>query len=185
MEWNRSTALGLAKASCLACHGLGIRNVRKYKEVPCNCVFRAVFRICYNRFRASALTAEHIGAVRLEHCTGKDGRRAYGLKAQEFAADFCLVSRRFLEPAEYKLFNYHFLLGADWKLCCRQLKIERGDFFHHVYRIEEKLGRVFATLEPYALYPVDEYFAGVISRNASADRLYMEEVEDVEEPIAA
>jgi len=75
-------------------------------------------------------------------------------------ADFCLVSRRTLEDFEHQLFRYHYLLGADWKLCCRQLKMDRGKFFHHVYDIESRLGRVFAELAPYALYPVSEYFVG-------------------------
>jgi hypothetical protein len=52
------------------------------------------------------------------------------------------------------------LLGADWKLCSRKLGIDRGNFFHAVYRIEQKLGRVFRELEPYPLFPVDEYFNG-------------------------
>jgi hypothetical protein len=79
-------------------------------------------------------------------------------------ADFCLVSRRILNEFEYTLFRYHFLLGADWRLCCRQLRIDRGTFFHEVYRIEQLLGRAFAQLEPYPLYPVSEYFAGAIAR---------------------
>ena len=80
-------------------------------------------------------------------------------------ADFCLVSKRALTEDVYKLFRYHFLLGADWRLCCRQLKIDRGTFFHTVYRIEQLLGRTFAELKPYPLYPVKEYFGGVISKN--------------------
>ena len=77
-------------------------------------------------------------------------------------ADFCLVSRRALDDTEHKIFRYHHLLGADWRLCCRQLKMERGDFFHELYRIEGKLGRVFAELAPYPLYPLREYFNGVV-----------------------
>jgi hypothetical protein len=42
--------------------------------------------------------------------------------------------------------------------------MERGDFFHAVYRIEQRLGRVFAELEPYALYPLSEYFGGIIRK---------------------
>jgi hypothetical protein len=83
----------------------------------------------------------------------------WGLKNEEFIADFCLVSRRTLSEREYKLFKYHFLLGADWKLCCRKLQIDRGTFFHEVYRIQEKLGKTFRELEPHALFPVDEYFS--------------------------
>jgi hypothetical protein len=76
-------------------------------------------------------------------------------------ADFVIVSRRTLEDLDYGLFRSHFLLGADFKLCCRQYHIDRGTFFHHIYTIQERLGRVFAELAPYPLYPVAEYFSGV------------------------
>lgn len=75
-------------------------------------------------------------------------------------ADFCLVSRRALSEFEHKLFRFHFLLGADWKLCARRLGVDRGNFFHGVYRIQAKLGRAYRDTEPYALFPVDEYFHG-------------------------
>ena len=73
-----------------------------------------------------------------------------------------LLSRQPAYPVarEHRIFRYHYLLGADWKLCCRKMKIERGAFFHEVYRIEQKLGRTFRELEPHALFPVDEYFNG-------------------------
>ncbi|MBV9034527.1 MAG: hypothetical protein JO182_08535 [Acidobacteriaceae bacterium] len=80
------------------------------------------------------------------------------MKNEEFVADFCLVSRRTLDEKQYQLFKFHYLLGADWKLCCRRLGMERGAFFHEAYRIEQKLGRTFRELEPFALFPLDEYF---------------------------
>lgn len=97
--------------------------------------------------------------VALEH-TGSGGGRRYmwSRKDEEYIADFILVSRRSLTPEEYRLFNYHFVLGADWTLCCQKLRMDRGNFFHAVYRIQQKLGRVFRELQPYALYPLDEYF---------------------------
>jgi hypothetical protein len=61
---------------------------------------------------------------------------------------------------EYRLFRYHFILGADWRLCVRKLGMDRGNFFHSVYRIEQKLGRAFRELQPYGLFPLDEYFHG-------------------------
>lgn len=73
-------------------------------------------------------------------------------------ADFTLVSRRTLDEYEYVVFKYHFLLGADWNLCCRKLNLDRGEFFHEVYRIQQKLGRTFRELEPHALFPLDQYF---------------------------
>ena len=109
--------------------------------------------------------------VQLEFCRGKDSRVAYGRKTEEFMADFCLVSRRALSPFEYDVFRFHFLLGAEWKLCCWRLHIDRGTFFHTVYRIEQKLGRVFRELEPYSLFPLDEYFGGTMCNDLAVRRL--------------
>jgi hypothetical protein len=102
--------------------------------------------------------------VRLEPVFGKEQRRSWSLTDQEYIADFCIVAKRSLSEAEHRLFRFHFLLGADWKLCCRQLNIDRGNFFHEVYRIQQKLGKVFRELEPYALFPLDEYFGGSIRK---------------------
>ncbi|HZL57502.1 MAG TPA: hypothetical protein VFC21_10490, partial [Bryobacteraceae bacterium] len=90
----------------------------------------------------------------MEHTNGKEQRMAWGRREEEFMADFCITARRVLSEREHKLFRFHYLLGADWKLCCRQLKMERGNFFHEVYKIQEKLGRVFRELRPYALFPL-------------------------------
>jgi len=171
MQWSRSNSIGLAQTSCTHCQGLGMRLVHNGREAPCNCVFRAVFRSCFNRFREFAANADHIGTVSLEFCRGRDGRRSYSRKREDYVADFCLVSRRVLDDYEHRLFRFHFLLGADWRLCCRQLHMDRGTFFHSIYRIEQRLGRVFAELEPYALYPVSEYFGGMIRKEPGRSEL--------------
>jgi hypothetical protein len=100
--------------------------------------------------------------ARLEKVSGKARREIWGRKDEEFCADFCLVSKRVLEEDEYKVFRSHYLLGADWRLCCRQLKMDKGVFFHSIYKIEQKLGRVFRELQPYSLFPIDEYFGGTV-----------------------
>ena len=159
MEWTRSETLALASHDCTQCLGLGLRAGRRGSQTPCNCVLRGIFRACYNRFRLCVNKEKHMSRVSLEH-TGSGGARRYtwGRKDEEYIADFTLVSRRTLTPEEYRIFNYHFLLGADWKLCCRKLKMDRGNFFHAVYRIQQKLGKVYRELQPYGLYPLDEYF---------------------------
>jgi len=166
MRWNRSNAVGVAKASCAYCHGYGTRFVKNGREVPCNCALRAIFRACLARFRNCAESGAHLGTVSLEFCSGRNTRRIYSRKSEEYMADFCLVSRRALNEQEHRIFRYHFLLGADWKLCCRKLNMDRGNFFHAVYSIEQKLGRTFAELEPYPLYPLRDYFSGTIHRQA-------------------
>jgi hypothetical protein len=170
MKWDRSNVLGLAKVRCCSCHGYGLRVVHKKREVPCHCVFRAIFRACYNRFRDCLQNGFQTGTVSLEFCPGKEGRRVFSRKKEEYIADFCLVARRELDEVDHRIFRFHFLLGADWKMCCRQLRLDRGNFFHGVYRIEQKLGRIFASLEPYGLYPLDQYFGGTL-RNARTQPL--------------
>ena len=77
-------------------------------------------------------------------------------------ADVWLVARRTLadSPVDWAVFRWHYLLGADWKLCARRLNITRGNMFHAFYRVEEKLGKTFRELQPYPLFPLDEYFGG-------------------------
>jgi len=98
--------------------------------------------------------------ISLEFIPGRERSFSWGRKDEEYVADFILVSRRTLNEFENKVFTFHFLLGADWKLCCRRMGIDRGNFFHAVYRIEQTLGRVYRELEPYGLFPLDEYFHG-------------------------
>jgi len=160
MEWTRSDTVALARQRCAHCHGLGLLDAPRDLTKPCNCVLRAIFRACYARFRYCVEKEKHITQASLEMVSGREGRWTWGRKEEEYVADFCLVSRRALDGLEYKIFKYHFLLGADWRLCTRKLNIDRGRFFHAVYRIERKLGLVFRDLKPYSLYPIEDYFHG-------------------------
>ena len=160
MEWTRSETIVLAANDCAQCHGLGLRMNRRGQMAPCRCVFRAVFRACYARFRQCVTKEKHLSRVSLDPSPRGGRRVTWGRKDEEYSADFLLVSKRTLTPTEWRIFNYHYLLGADWKLCTRKLGIDRGNFFHAVYRIQAKLGQVFRELQPYSLYPLDEYFNG-------------------------
>jgi hypothetical protein len=160
MEWSRSQTLALAMHNCTQCHGSGLRLAKKGTPAPCNCVLRAIFRICWDRFVRCATQEKHLSKISLEPHAGRQRPSTWGRKDEEYIADFCLVARRTLDDFEHRLFRYHFLLGADWRLCSRRLEMDRGNFFHAVYRIEQKLGRVFRELEPYSLFPLDEYFHG-------------------------
>jgi len=160
MKWSRSETLALAQQSCIHCYGLGLRPGRGGASTPCNCVFRAIFRACYAKFRQCSSKEKYISRVSLESNPGRLRKCVWGLKNEEYIADFCLVSRRALNEYEHRIFKYHFLLGADCSLVSRKMKIDRGTFFHDIYRIQQKLGRTFRELQPHALFPLDEYFNG-------------------------
>ena len=159
MEWTQSDTLALAAVNCAHCNGTGLITFKKGGETPCKCSLRAIFRACYARFVECSTKEKHLCHVRLDR-SPSGGKMTWGRKDEEYAADFILVTKRTLTPEEWKVFSWHFLLGADYMLCCRRLKMDRGLYFHTMYRIQQKLGRVYRELEPYALFPLDEYFNG-------------------------
>ena len=116
---------------------------------------RGVFRACYERFRRCTIKETNMGSAIFAVASGHCG---WSRKEEEYAADFLLVCQRYLNPEDYKIFRYHYLLGADWQLCARRLAMDRGNFFHAVYRIQQTLGQAFYQLKPYPLYPVNDYF---------------------------
>jgi hypothetical protein len=160
MEWTRSETIGLAAVQCTTCRGIGLKPGRGAVETPCACTLRAIFRSCYTRFRQCIEKEKTLSRVTLECGSKGGGRVTWSRKDEEYIADFYLVTRRNLSASEWKLFSYHFLLGAGWRLCAKKLGLDRGQFFHQVYRLEAQLGKIYRELHPYALYPVDEYFAG-------------------------
>jgi hypothetical protein len=139
---------------------------RKGENTACGCVLRAIFRACYHRFKECA-------AVRVspEHATTLDRTGGWGRRDEEYMADFLLIANRELDAEEHKIFRYHLLLGADWRLCCRKLGMDRGNFFHAVYRIQQKLGKLFREMEPYPLFPVNEYFTTGMRDKVSATKV--------------
>jgi hypothetical protein len=175
MQWKQSDLVALAMETCVVCDGYGVRTSYNGALTTCKCVYRSIFRICYGRFKSSAQRKESIGGPTLEHTSSVQTRVNWARKHEEYVADFLLVTKRTLTPEEYRIFNYHFLLGAEWKLCCRKLNMQKGVFFHTLYRIMVKLGATYVDLEPYALYPVHDYFHG--SRNGVVCQPIRERVE--------
>jgi hypothetical protein len=166
-EWTRGETIALADQRCCRCWGIGLRPGRAGKDRPCGCVLRAIFRICLRKFQAE--TAKEAPLCRLS--LGKNSQRKgslrpgmYHMRSQEYRADFVLAAKRTLgEDAHlYRVFTWHFLLGADYRLVNRKLgrPVDDRGLFHEFYKIEELLGRVFRELQPYSLWPTDEYFLG-------------------------
>lgn len=148
----------LAKNTCHQCNGYGLHKGLGNYEVICNCVFRKIFNICLRKYQQCLEEQKYVSKVSLDFCKGKNNRRAYGRKNEEYLADFVCIAKRTLSPTEYKVFYYHFLKRMQWKTAAPLCQLQRGNFFHNVYLVEQKLGNIFLSLEPYGLYPIREYF---------------------------
>lgn len=154
-----------ARTDCARCGGTGMLS----RDYVCRCVNLNVFRAVHARFRECIESTGFCAPVSLERTTGPTGRCMYGLKSAEFIADFCGVARRTLSDDEYRLFRFFFLLGADWKQCCRILgrscttNNDKKNFFFKAHGIERKLGIAFRTLQPYPLWPTADYFEGTVA----------------------
>ncbi len=160
MNWRRNELSYLAYPSCTQCGGSGERGAQSGAPLPCRCALRAMFRTCYHRFRACVESGRFRSRVSFERSPqGRTNRGCWGRKDEEYIADFELIARRLLDQDRYKIFRFHYILGADASLCCRRLGMTRGSFFHTIYRIEELLGEAFASMQPFALYPPRDYFA--------------------------
>ena len=140
-------------------------------ERPCECVLKRIFNACYRRFRFCLKCQHWIATAHPEPHGSPIFKLTNQRRYEDYIADFCLVSRRALHPADYAIFRYHFLLGADQSLCSRFLGIEKLAFFRRVAEIKERLGRVYRELEPYPLYPLDEYFGGAVRQSQIAARI--------------
>ena len=144
MEWNRSETLALAAVNCTHCEGEGLLRTEEGPAGPCKCVLRAIFRACYDRFRECASQDLDSSRSSFEFGTTHDTPGNWSRKNEEYVADFLLIAKRTLTEEEHKIFRYHYLLGADWRLCCRKMNMDKGLFHHACNRIQHKLGRTFA-----------------------------------------
>jgi len=151
LNWDRSVTLPLAKSDCTTCKGIGLTMRRDAELRPCKCVRREIFRVCLGRFRVISEAAPRMNATH-------SAPLMFSRFPEEYMADFVLMCKRTLSAADHQLFKFHYLLGADWKACCRRMGMDRGNFFHACYRIEAELGRAFAETEPYGLFPLHSYF---------------------------
>jgi hypothetical protein len=163
--WTERDCMALALVACNRCFGSGSYPAGLAGRLTvCNCVLRAVFRACYGKWRdiGGDQFVGRLGSSAASH----RGRRQAGRHGwfwarprEEFRADFELIARRTLDARHYAIFRLHFLEGLDWRACCNRLRMDRGNFFHSVYRIEERLGKAYREAVPYALFPVYEYFS--------------------------
>lgn len=159
--WTHELVFGLANVRCTFCHGVGLNR----RGRPCPCVLRAIFRICARKYRSARDEAGRFSRVTYDLVTRnpapsmRANRKTYSFKAVEYVADFDIIARRVLTERQLRILYEHML--GDWRAreLAPKLGLDRGNFFHEVYRIMASLGRAFAETRPYPLYPVGSYFS--------------------------
>jgi hypothetical protein len=174
LEDARSNYLALALNTCPKCCGSGVKLGLRIE--PCGCVSRNL----YNQLLSRDLLIGN-QQMTVSSCVptvvsrGSDSRFCWSRKNEEFSADFYLLAKRTLDPKDFSIFRLHCLAGCNWKHCVEVLNMNRGDFFHAVYRIQETVGEAAVELRPHAIYPLSEYF-GRCSPHIIGDRRIQETI---------
>lgn len=157
----RSKYIALARACCPDCDGTGLDG-----QETCACVWRKVFRIVMRKVQDIETGRHLMRPINTLGVSHPQGRKSDRHRCSDFSADVYLTAKRTLQcTVDFDLFRYHYLLGVDWRACAKRIglpyveNLDRKAFFDRAYRIESKLGRVFAELKPYALFPLDGYFS--------------------------
>lgn len=172
MDWNKRDLEFLARSNCPVCKGRGWSPSNQRRIPPCDCSLRGIFRACYARFRDCVNDGRALSRVSFDRSpAGRSNRGMWGLKREEYMADFELVARRSLSHAEHRLFRFHHILAASEAMCAKRLGISTPAAKRAIQRLEVKLGLAFAVLEPYALYPLYDYFNRVHSEPVKPCRL--------------
>lgn len=167
--------LTLARWDCVFCNGKGIKPVRKGHEI-CPCVYRSIFRICLARYRRDRAYARM--GVALEVGGGCPN---FTRPASEYAADFERLAMRRLSgwDVHQAIFQRHYLEGRDYRsayVAAQRVDpgLSLGMFWHSAYQLAEWVGERLVTIQPYRLYPLDEYFgtpAAVSIKQVSGGRV--------------
>lgn len=168
--------LGLANSQvgCSHCHGFGAVRKRGQGQVICGCALRAIFRQAYSLYCSASRTMAKGAPLTMEKTAA--GPIVRGYKHAEYRADFVFVAQQTLDDFHYRVFKLRFVAALEWKECLPLLarhvkimrsagayeapKVDRGNFWHAVYRVEELLGRAYCEVAPYPLFPPSEYFGG-------------------------
>lgn len=171
-RWLPGELLAMARHGCMVCLGTGARPGWGGHPRACRCVYRRAFRACLKEYRICREGATK-WQVTYEKWMDSDGRTTanYGLPREEFVADFELLAKRALTAAQQRILKLHIVGEVDSKVCVRLLGMDRGAFFHEVYRIQETLGWVFSELKPHPLFPVSQYFrSGGVKMQVKSER---------------
>ena len=163
MQWNRSNAIGLALASCTQCGGARhARNPPEVRKGRAIASFGQFLEPVTTVFASMPRTARKPGRFRSSVPKGRSGIVCTSRKREEYMADFSIVTRRVLTESGVQALSIRLLSrgglaavqplpGTGPRQFLPPPLSDRG----------ETRPRYYAEMEPYPLYPLDEYFGGV------------------------
>jgi hypothetical protein len=111
-------------------------------------VLRAVARLCISRARDIERSHPHPHYLRWT-------------RDAEYSAEIWIVARRQLNAKQWIIYREYLINDRPWAEVDKHVRHGRGNFFHEVYRTEEKLG---AALIGSPMFPPATYFAGLSRR---------------------
>lgn len=157
--WTRADVLGLARQGCTNCQGRGW--FVKTPGYACHCVTRAIFHQLMAEWH-KIKNAEHLAQFRVEQIGQRGGktvrRGGWSMKRPEFVADLEILAKRVLAPTDFRVWRLYHCYGAQYREACALLDMDKGTFFHAVYRVENQVGRAAREVRPYALFPIADYY---------------------------
>lgn len=140
----------IAKMDCAICKGAG-QYFSRGGVAWCLCVWRYIFRECLRKKQEWAYNQDyHFLTVNRHNGPANECPRL------EFSADMDSLARRCFaaNPKSLRLYREYHLQDSGWKSVARLLKLDRGNFFHLVYKVEAALGKMYFENE---LFPIDKY----------------------------
>ena len=173
--------LPMAENGCAYCYGLGALSMYKPTARLCKCVHRNTFTACLAHYHAIEDKAGSwdLANPRIEVSSGNGGSGfAYAIPMLEYRADFEGTCRKALAGrcTELAVFEAYHLAGDDYKSATVSsarktgIALNRGMFFHAVYRIEEICGAALRSTRPHALFPLDSYYSARVVRPSQIAR---------------
>ena len=137
---------------CMCCKGTGICQLKIRVIRICNCVYRNIFNIAINFL-------DNLNDKILGYSTfNVDGFATICMSIPEYLliyqADVDLAAKEVLTKNEYIVFKKFLLDGLPWNKVNKLVNLDRGNFFHSVYRIKIKVAKrlIEKGIFPYSTY---------------------------------
>lgn len=125
----RTEHIAMAATGCYPCYGTGLKTPDSSQaQALCYCVYRRIFRAVLHKVREIATGAHLLPQISLRETSRPTGRTNTGHMRENYSADVFLAAKRALNPSDWRIFRYHYLLGADAGLCARKLGMDRNTF---------------------------------------------------------